>query len=119
MQVVGAENAKGVTRVCADSARPSSTSEYLLSTVVPNPGSKPDRWRWDSSACQPELPAASENVRLRVASRRLRRTAFARTGSEGWYVLETNSLTKDIVADTRANIEFVKKTFRVPPGAMG
>jgi hypothetical protein len=28
--------------------------------------------------------------------------------------LETNSPTKDIVADTRANIDFVKKTFRMP-----
>jgi L-ribulose-5-phosphate 3-epimerase len=36
-------------------------------------------------------------------------------GYRGWYVLETNSPTKDIVADTRANIEFVKKTFRMPP----
>ncbi len=33
----------------------------------------------------------------------------------GWYVLETSSPTKDIVADTRANIEYVKKTFRMPP----
>lgn len=33
----------------------------------------------------------------------------------GWYVLETSSPTKDIVADTRANIEYVKKTFRIPP----
>jgi L-ribulose-5-phosphate 3-epimerase len=44
---------------------------------------------------------------------------FYDIGYRGWYVLETNSPTKDIVADTRANIEFVKKTFRVPPGAMG
>src|SRR5262245_13198699 len=35
-------------------------------------------------------------------------------GYRGWYVLETNSPTKDIVADTRANIEYVKKTFRIP-----
>jgi L-ribulose-5-phosphate 3-epimerase len=33
----------------------------------------------------------------------------------GWYVLETNSPSGDIVADTRANIEYVKKTFRMPP----
>jgi sugar phosphate isomerase/epimerase len=32
----------------------------------------------------------------------------------GWYVLETNAPTKDIVADTRANIDYVKKTFRMP-----
>jgi hypothetical protein len=65
------------------------------------------------------LPAGASlgerSVRLRVAARRLRRTAFARNESEGWYVLETNSPTKDIVADTRANIDYVKKTFRMPP----
>ncbi|MPZ18318.1 MAG: TIM barrel protein [Luteitalea sp.] len=33
----------------------------------------------------------------------------------GWYVLETASPTKDIVADTRANVDYVKKTFRMPP----
>ena len=33
----------------------------------------------------------------------------------GWYVLETSSPSKDIVADTRANIEYVQKTFRMPP----
>jgi L-ribulose-5-phosphate 3-epimerase len=38
-------------------------------------------------------------------------------GYRGWYVLETGSPTKDIVADTRANIEYVRKTFRVPPPA--
>jgi len=32
----------------------------------------------------------------------------------GWYVLETPSPTKDIIADTRANMEYVKKTFRMP-----
>lgn len=36
-------------------------------------------------------------------------------GYSGWYVLETASPTKDIVSDTRANIEYVKKTFRMPP----
>jgi L-ribulose-5-phosphate 3-epimerase len=40
---------------------------------------------------------------------------FYDIGYHGWYVLETDSPTKDIVADTRANIEYVKKTFRVPP----
>jgi L-ribulose-5-phosphate 3-epimerase len=44
-------------------------------------------------------------------------TEFYDIGYRGWYVLETNSPTKDIVADTRANIEFVKKTFRMPPPA--
>jgi L-ribulose-5-phosphate 3-epimerase len=43
---------------------------------------------------------------------------FYDIGYRGWYVLETGSPTKDIVADTRANIEYVKKTFRIPPGAM-
>src|SRR4051794_566226 len=36
-------------------------------------------------------------------------------GYRGWYVLETGSPTSDIVADTRANIEYVKRTFRIPP----
>jgi sugar phosphate isomerase/epimerase len=40
---------------------------------------------------------------------------FYDIGYRGWYVLETPSPTKDIVADTRANIEYVKKTFRMPP----
>ncbi len=39
---------------------------------------------------------------------------FYEIGYRGWYVLETGSPTKDIVADTRANIEYVKKTFRMP-----
>ncbi|MEO8075656.1 MAG: sugar phosphate isomerase/epimerase family protein [Acidobacteriota bacterium] len=40
---------------------------------------------------------------------------FYDVGYRGWYVLETNAPTNDIVADTRANIEYVKKTFRMPP----
>jgi sugar phosphate isomerase/epimerase len=40
---------------------------------------------------------------------------FYAVGYRGWYVLETGSPSKDIVADTRANIEYVKKTFRMPP----
>lgn len=40
---------------------------------------------------------------------------FHAIGYRGWYVLETSSPTKDIVADTRANIEYAKKTFRMPP----
>src|SRR5215203_19152 len=39
---------------------------------------------------------------------------FYDIGYRGWYVLETGSPTSDIVADTRANIEYVKKTFRMP-----
>jgi sugar phosphate isomerase/epimerase len=42
---------------------------------------------------------------------------FYDIGYRGWYVLETGSPTKDIVADTRANIEYVKKTFKMPPAA--
>ena len=39
---------------------------------------------------------------------------FYDIGYRGWYVLETGSPSKDIVADTRANIAYVKKTFRMP-----
>lgn len=39
---------------------------------------------------------------------------FYDIGYRGWYVLETGSPTKDLIADTRANIEYVKKTFRMP-----
>ena len=42
---------------------------------------------------------------------------FYEIGFRGWYVLETGSPTKDLVADTRANIDYVKKTFRMPPPA--
>jgi sugar phosphate isomerase/epimerase len=42
---------------------------------------------------------------------------FLDIGYRGWYVLETGSPSKDIVADTRANIEYVKKTFRMPARA--
>ena len=38
-------------------------------------------------------------------------------GFRGWYVLETSSPSKDVVADSRANIEYVRKTFRIPPAA--
>jgi sugar phosphate isomerase/epimerase len=40
---------------------------------------------------------------------------FYDIGYRGWYVLETPAPSKDVVADTRANIEYVKKTFRMPP----
>ena len=39
---------------------------------------------------------------------------FYAIGYRGWYVLETGSPTKDIIADTRANIAYVKKTFKIP-----
>lgn len=35
-------------------------------------------------------------------------------GYRGWYVLETGSPSEDLVADTRANIEYVRKTFKMP-----
>jgi L-ribulose-5-phosphate 3-epimerase len=35
-------------------------------------------------------------------------------GYRGWYVLETGSPSKDLIADTRANIEYVRKTFKMP-----
>ena len=35
-------------------------------------------------------------------------------GYRGWYVLETGSPTNDLVADTRANIEYVRQTFKMP-----
>jgi L-ribulose-5-phosphate 3-epimerase len=40
---------------------------------------------------------------------------FHAIGYRGWYVLETGSPSGDIIADTRANIDYVKKTFRMPP----
>jgi sugar phosphate isomerase/epimerase len=42
---------------------------------------------------------------------------FFDIGYRGWYVLETNSPSKDVIADTRANLDYVKKTFRMPPVA--
>jgi sugar phosphate isomerase/epimerase len=35
-------------------------------------------------------------------------------GYTGWYVLETGAPSMDLVADTRKNIEYVRKTFRMP-----
>jgi sugar phosphate isomerase/epimerase len=35
-------------------------------------------------------------------------------GYRGWVVLETGSPNKDLIADTRANIEYVRRTFRMP-----
>src|SRR5918993_4073914 len=39
---------------------------------------------------------------------------YAAIGYRGWYVLETGSPTGDFVADTKANIEYVRKTFQMP-----
>ena len=35
-------------------------------------------------------------------------------GYRGWFVLETGAPSGDVVADTRANIEYVRKTFKTP-----
>jgi len=35
-------------------------------------------------------------------------------GYQGWYVLETNTPNEDMLGDTRKNIEYVRKTFRIP-----
>ena len=44
--------------------------------------------------------------------------AYAEIGFRGWYVMETGSPTKDVVADSRTNLAYVRKTFRMPaPGA--
>jgi L-ribulose-5-phosphate 3-epimerase len=40
---------------------------------------------------------------------------FSDIGYRGWYVLETGSPNKDLIADTRANIEYVRSTFEMPP----
>lgn len=37
-----------------------------------------------------------------------------KVGYKGWYVLETNTPNEDLVADTRKNIEYVRRTFRIP-----
>ena len=39
---------------------------------------------------------------------------FADIGYRGWYVLETGSPSGDLVADTRANVEYVRRTFKMP-----
>ena len=40
---------------------------------------------------------------------------FYEIGYRGWYVLETSAPSKDLIADTRANLEYVRKTFKMPP----
>jgi sugar phosphate isomerase/epimerase len=39
---------------------------------------------------------------------------FADIGYRGWYVLETGSPSGDLVSDTRANVEYVRRTFKMP-----
>jgi sugar phosphate isomerase/epimerase len=41
--------------------------------------------------------------------------AFYDIGFRGWYVMETGSPSKDLVGDSRANLEYVRQTFRMPP----
>lgn len=36
------------------------------------------------------------------------------SGYKGWYVLETGSPSDDVVKDTMDNVEYVRKTFRIP-----
>jgi sugar phosphate isomerase/epimerase len=36
-------------------------------------------------------------------------------GYRGWYVLETEAPSNDLIADTRANVEYVRATFKMPP----
>jgi len=40
--------------------------------------------------------------------------AYRSIGYRGWYVLETGSPSGDLVADSRRNADFVRKTFRMP-----
>jgi sugar phosphate isomerase/epimerase len=39
---------------------------------------------------------------------------YYQSGYRGWVVLETESPSQDVIADTRANIEYVRNTFRMP-----
>jgi sugar phosphate isomerase/epimerase len=41
---------------------------------------------------------------------------FSEIGYRGWYVLETGSPSRDLIADTRDNMDYVRKTFKMPPG---
>jgi L-ribulose-5-phosphate 3-epimerase len=36
-------------------------------------------------------------------------------GYRGWYVMETDSPSKNVIDDSRANAEYVRKTFKMPP----
>ncbi|OLC41279.1 MAG: hypothetical protein AUH43_24885 [Acidobacteria bacterium 13_1_40CM_65_14] len=40
---------------------------------------------------------------------------YSEIGYRGWYVLETEAPSNDLIADTRANIEYVRATFKMPP----
>ena len=43
--------------------------------------------------------------------------SYTEIGFRGWYVMETGSPTKDVVADSRRNLEYVRKTFKMPAAA--
>jgi sugar phosphate isomerase/epimerase len=42
--------------------------------------------------------------------------AYHDIGYRGWYVLETGAPSNDLVADTRANLEYVRQHFKMPVG---
>jgi sugar phosphate isomerase/epimerase len=42
---------------------------------------------------------------------------YEKIGYRGWYVLETGAPSGDLVRDTRHNLEYVRKTFRMPAQA--
>ena len=39
---------------------------------------------------------------------------YQEIGYRGWYVLETDSPSNDVIVDTRANVEYVRATFKTP-----
>jgi sugar phosphate isomerase/epimerase len=39
---------------------------------------------------------------------------FLEIGYRGWYVLETDSPSNDVIADTRVNVEYMRTTFKMP-----
>jgi L-ribulose-5-phosphate 3-epimerase len=45
--------------------------------------------------------------------------AYTDIGFRGWYVMETGSPSKDVLADSRTNLAYVRKTFRMPAAGAG
>ena len=41
--------------------------------------------------------------------------AYYEIGFRGWYVMETSSPSQNVLADSRTNLEYVRKTFKMPP----
>ena len=41
--------------------------------------------------------------------------AYYEIGFRGWYVMETGSPSQNVLADSRRNLEYVRRTFRMPP----